>query len=299
MIRTTTRRTQLTVLLLATPDLIEDLRPGMRRTLAIVAFVVAIGVQLDAQSVDHVPTLPTFPQSAPASDWVLHFDPDLNGFASQVVGVDALLLPWRPGAFPLRYSGNAGPCAAPSFGESLVPILGATRAACNDFAEGRLFWGSLNAAVAFSDIAIATAVVKGVSRGAVKLGRTYTWGVVGPWYRHTRSVADGVDAHHWLIPRGGGGRLVPDWIKSQPWNLVPVPAALHRRGIHGRQSGLLNVSELVYGTPTWFTASPMFLVGHSLQGPRAREGELPRWPDIVNLPDLPPGESPGAPLVVN
>ena len=288
---TTTRRTQLTVLLLVTRDLIEHLRPGVRRTLGVGAFVVATGGPLDGQSVDHVATPPTRPQSAHASAWVLHFDPDRNGFASQVAEVDHLLLSSVPGGFPSNNGVDADPCVAPSFGESLVPILGPARAACNAFAEGRIAWGLLDAAVAVSDVAIASAVVKGLSRGAVKLGHTYTWNVVGPWYRRTRSVADGVDAHHWLIPKGS--RLVPDWIKNQPWNLVPVPTALHIGGIHRTQSGLLNVPELVYGTPTWFKASAVSLTGHSLQGTRAREERLPRWPDITNVPDLPPGQSPG------
>ena len=69
---------------------------AMRRKLGTVAVVVAIAVQLDAQSVDHAPAPPTPPWGTPASDWapetgLMHFDPDPNGIASRFTGVDDLL----------------------------------------------------------------------------------------------------------------------------------------------------------------------------------------------------------------
>jgi RHS repeat-associated protein len=64
----------------------------------------------------------------------------------------------------------------------------------------------------------------------------------------------GQDVHHWMIPRNGWGRNVPDVVKNQKWNLMRMPSRLEHFRVHGwsfdGQPGYNLPTRLWRGTPT-------------------------------------------------
>jgi hypothetical protein len=61
--------------------------------------------------------------------------------------------------------------------------------------------------------------------------------------------------HHWFVPQSGWGKYVPDLIKNQPWNIMPMPSAEFHRAIHGLGIHPFSAAEQIwYGTPGWFKA---------------------------------------------
>ena len=234
---------------------------------------------------------------------LVHFDTRRNGFASRFTAVNNVvrggldaprLLDGR--GFAMNSYGNGsstvwtGPgLGAPSSWVSLIPIVGPGVAALHDFGNGSYFWGSFHAALALSDAAVGTSAIRGLYYGGIKFG-SQTRGAVSAWYRKTRGLDSGIEAHHWMIPVGGGGRFFPNWLKNQPWNLVPVPKVVHRVGIHGkgRHGGVLNFQEFWAGTPTWFKAGSFSWSGHSLLSIRAPERVPTARPVVENIPALSP-----------
>jgi hypothetical protein len=81
--------------------------------------------------------------------------------------------------------------------------------------------------------------------------------------------------HHWAFARNEGiGRLVPDFIKNQPWNYLrlaqdsPIHQLLHRQGNLYRRLGERSLGRvhqelaiLWHGTPTWFKAHWLSIQG--------------------------------------
>ena len=76
--------------------------------------------------------------------------------------------------------------------------------------------------------------------------------VTRTWYRGTRDVSSELQLHHWMIPNGGPiGRMVPNAIKNQPWNLMPLAKEMHL-AVHGKGPEALGTAgRLYYGTPQW------------------------------------------------
>jgi hypothetical protein len=153
---------------------------------------------------------------------------------------------------PTRSGESVG---APGFAESLIPIWGSGRTAINDLQEGNYGWAAFNAAVAVSDVFLVGVAAKGVAKGAFKLG-SHTWNATRKWYGQTRGLESGTPVHHWLVERGGAvGRHVPDAIKNQPWNLMPMRSQAFHNQVHGWGPDALNsAGRLWYGTPGWAKA---------------------------------------------
>lgn len=150
---------------------------------------------------------------------------------------------------------------APGPWESLIPIWGPARTALNHYQQGKYFWTFVNASCMLSDLFLLSSLIKGVTRGAFK-GGSHAWHVTRHWYGKTRGLERGTHVHHWLIQRGGfWGKHLPDWIKNQPWNLMPMPQARHIR-VHG-WGGL---RRFWYGTPHWAKAT-LGLLGRSCRRP--------------------------------
>ena len=68
---------------------------------------------------------------------------------------------------------------APGFGESFIPIWGSGRESINDFQNGSYVWGTVNGALAVSEVLLLSTAGKAICKGAWKLG-SHTW-------RRTRS----------------------------------------------------------------------------------------------------------------
>ncbi|MCO6399594.1 MAG: hypothetical protein J5I99_00005 [Verrucomicrobia bacterium] len=63
----------------------------------------------------------------------------------------------------------------------------------------------------------------------------------------------GQEVHHWAIPQGRWGKNVPDAIKNQPWNLMPMESLELHDALHGAGE-LGEFGRFMYGSPDWFKA---------------------------------------------
>lgn len=160
-------------------------------------------------------------------------------------------------------------------GESLIPIWGSGKMAIRNFRRGEYGWGTFNSLMAISDVFLVKSLVVGAgkiaTRQAIKMGST-SWGATGKWLRKKGFKEAGEHAHHWLITQGGKGKLtvtgilneqwgrfVPTWFKNQPWNLIPVPDAihtiLHKKGLYPF------IYKMYYGTPQWSKSFLLYFLG--------------------------------------
>ncbi|WP_018079194.1 RHS repeat-associated core domain-containing protein [Thiobacillus denitrificans] len=154
---------------------------------------------------------------------------------------------------PLRWVDPLGlDVGAPGFGESLIPIWGSGREAISDFQSGRYVWGTINGALAVSDVFLIGSTGKAICKGAWKGGST-AWGSVRAWYGKTRNLPKRTPVHHWLIEQNSWlGKKTPTWIKNQPWNLMPMESRAFHDSVHGWGPDAFNAAERIwYGTPDW------------------------------------------------
>jgi hypothetical protein len=167
-----------------------------------------------------------------------------------VIPPTVTLPPGGPGPSISVPAGQPPPVGPPGFIESFIPVWGSGRSALNDFETGHWGWGTFNAGVALSDVFLVKAMATGLAKGSWKLG-SHTWSATRAWYGTTRGLAPRTPVHHWLIEQGSSvGRHVPDVIKNQPYNLMPLAdQALH---IEVHQSA--GFRRVWYGTPGWAKA---------------------------------------------
>lgn len=112
--------------------------------------------------------------------------------------------------------------------------------------------------MAVSDVFLVSTLAKGIAKGAFKAG-SHTWDATRKWYsrRASRSGAPlepGQEVHHWFFQQNQGiGKNVPEIIKNQPWNLLPMPTdpTVHR-AFFGRWG---------QGTPHWAKNAEAGFVG--------------------------------------
>lgn len=149
--------------------------------------------------------------------------------------------------------------------ESMIPVWGAGREALADAHDGEYAQAIGNAVMAATDFVPAKAMGAGLLRGAVKVRGPHVWRTK-PWERAEGArewmgrighLRPGEHGHHWLIPQGGWGKHVPDFIKNQPWNAYGREPVVHGR-IHGRYTvdgqklpRYGSVERVVRGTPPW------------------------------------------------
>lgn len=81
--------------------------------------------------------------------------------------------------------------------------------------------------------------------------------------------------HHWLIPQNGWGAVVPDVIKNQPFNLMPlnpqegIAQQVWHNAIEGKgEEALLLPNRLWYGSPNWAKAGAASFAGKVFNGER-------------------------------
>jgi len=125
--------------------------------------------------------------------------------------------------------------------EALIPIWGPGREALADAHDGDFIGAVGNGVLAVTDVVPTKAVVGGLAKGAVKVSGPHVWRTkpweaeqgVRQWMGQKGFLQPGEHGHHWLIPRNGWGKAVPDWLKNQPWNIYGRDAVTHGR-LHGR-----------------------------------------------------------------
>ena len=160
-----------------------------------------------------------------------------------------------------------------SLAESVVPYFGSGREAAADLQDGNYLGAGFNGALAASDLFLAGSIVKGLLKGGAKMSGPFAWKIkprvdeVGArqWLGANGFLEPGQAGHHWGIPQGGWGKLVPDWIKNQPWNIKPMPSSEIHGRIHGRYLGKprFNPAEQYWrATPAWSKAATVAAVGH-------------------------------------
>jgi hypothetical protein len=107
---------------------------------------------------------------------------------------------------------------------------------------------------------------KGIGKGAFKLG-SHTWNATRKWYGQTRGLNAGTPVHHWLVEQGSAlGKLVPDAIKNQPRNLMPMASQAFHNQVYGWGPDALNaLGQLWHGTPGWAKAAASSTTGHGVE----------------------------------
>lgn len=168
--------------------------------------------------------------------------------------------------------------AHPGTAESLVPVWGSAREAIADYHEGDIVGAVANGALAVTDLSGQGYVLKSLAKGGLKVGGSHTWKKTREWMGHKGKglLEEGQHGHHWLIPRNGWGKNVPDVIKNQPWNIKGMPNPQTHGRIHGPRAGLPQfnaVERYKVGTPTWWKVQNGVWAGHAATG--AQEGLNP------------------------
>ncbi|WP_197422640.1 hypothetical protein [Phenylobacterium sp. CCH12-B4] len=165
--------------------------------------------------------------------------------------------------------------------ESMIPVWGSGREALADLHDGDYVGAAGNGAMALSDVALAKGVLVALGKGAVKVGGSYAWRSkpwdeapgVRRWMGEKGYLKPGEHGHHGIVPQGGWGKAVPDYIKNQPWNIKGLDRVTHGR-IHGRYTvdGVklprFGLAERVWhGTPTWTKPAAVSGAGGAVRAP--------------------------------
>jgi len=140
----------------------------------------------------------------------------------------------------------------PGKAESFAPVWGSGRQAIYDVQTGHYVWGTVNTVMAASDVFLVKAAATGIAKGAWKTGGV-AWSTVRRWMGKTGRAEARQELHHWAIPQGSWGKNVPNVIKNQPWNLMPMESLELHDAIHG-WGEMSKAERLMYGTPDWFKA---------------------------------------------
>lgn len=191
--------------------------------------------------------------------------------------------PGRIGTDGVRILQNSPPVGHPGPLESWAPVWGPGRSAIANIQERDYAEAALYGALAASDLFLAGTIAKGFARGGIHVAtgrgakrlRPYDWKrVMRKHWGKKGLLRPGQDGHHWLIPQSGWGKRVPDIIKNQQWNIMPMPD----RTVHGRlrhavknQPRFSPIERYLQGTPTWSKAVPASAVGHTATAQHGRK----------------------------
>lgn len=160
----------------------------------------------------------------------------------------------------------------PTLGESLFPLIGPGWEAVADLQQGHYAGAALNGALAVSDLFLAGSIAKGIAKGglfvaenAARKKAPYAWSKARKWMQEQRFIKAGEHGHHWAIPQKQWGKVVPDWIKNQPWNIKSMDPITHWRLEHrvGALPRFGPAERIWRGTPAWSKAAAGSVVGRS------------------------------------
>lgn len=140
-----------------------------------------------------------------------------------------------------------------------------------------------------ADLTLGAAALRGLLRGEVKVNGPHKWRTkpweeglgARQWMGEKGTLKPGQHGHHAVVPNGGWGKVIPDAIKNQPWNIKGMESAEQHGRIHGPYKGKpqFNRAERYwYGTPTWWKAANASALTHGLSGTldRLDEAVVPR-----------------------
>jgi len=98
--------------------------------------------------------------------------------------------------------------------------------------------------------AVAGALTGGLAEGAFAWkGGSNSWGATRKWLgKNVWDLDKGQEVHHWLIEQGSKiGKMVPNSIKNQPWNLNPMVSNAWHDFLHN----LDPITRTILGAPGW------------------------------------------------
>lgn len=156
---------------------------------------------------------------------------------------------------------QAGPkMARPSFGQSLIPVVGPAWEAAADLQDGNYGGAALNAAFAIGDalpVGVAFKGVRSASKGIGMLKKGSVSGNAAQKMLKSKGLTGvGTEVHH-TIPLNGASRTAQDW-RNHYALLKVLPQAQHRRltGRWGDLSRYNSAQRLWYGTTDWMKVAP-------------------------------------------
>ncbi len=166
----------------------------------------------------------------------------------------------------------------PGTAESLIPVWGSAREAIADYNEGDMVGAVANGALALTDLTGEGYVLKSIGKGGLKVAGSHAWKDTRKWLgpEGQALLAKGQHGHHWLIPQNGWGKKVPEAIKNQPWNVMPMPNSQTHARLHGKLGDMPKFNALeryVQGTPAWWKVQNGVWATHAANG--AQEGANP------------------------
>jgi hypothetical protein len=152
--------------------------------------------------------------------------------------------------------------------EALAPGWGPMRDGIADLDDGNLGGALINAGLTAADTfggkavlgaAGAERAVSGRLAQAARNNRGAPARDPRNWRRVRKAMGDvkvgflkpGQPGHHWLIPRNGWGKTVPNALKNRPWNIMPMADEPAHNAIHRLKSP---IEQYLRGTPTGWKA---------------------------------------------
>lgn len=161
------------------------------------------------------------------------------------------------------------PDEGPSDWEKYIPVWGSLMQAKSDYNSGNFGWAAFNTLMAVSDVFLVKAIVTSgirIAAGTAWKQGVHNWRQTRRWMGKTGQAAKGQHVHHWMAHQNQGPlKHLPDWIKNQPWNLMPMPSKAVHTAIHGGGRDKFNtIGKLYYGTPQWSKAISGYLGGRGI-----------------------------------
>ncbi len=165
-----------------------------------------------------------------------------------------------------------------------VPVVGSFLGLRDAYQAGDKWGMAFYSIMLVSDFFLVGTIAKGIAKGGIRalsLGNT-PWSARDFWnpmssyrtfYGNSGFAAPRQQLHHWFIhQRGPIGRFVPNGIKHQMWNLIPMPTnnpaihqLLHGGGALMERSFIERAGIYLYhGTPTYLKTAPFSIGGRLL-----------------------------------
>ena len=176
--------------------------------------------------------------------------------------------------------------------EDLIPVYGSAKRSVDDFNNGQYVWGSVNAALAVSDIFLIKGIATARVKGAWKVGGV-SWSAASRWYKTTRGLESAVPLHHWMIHQRGVtakfmtkmfGLPATQALINQPWNLLPMRSRAWHNAVHGAYKDTpqaMNYLERLFnGTPGWaqnVTANVLTRIAEALRNNSMNSPQGVKW----------------------
>lgn len=152
----------------------------------------------------------------------------------------------------------------------IAAVLNGPREARREVEQGHPIKGAVHGVTAAADLELGRSVVNGVRRGAFKVSGPHDWKSVRKWMGEKGFAAPRQPVHHWAVPQREWGKVVPDWIKNQPWNGRPMETELHHIRTHGRSlkfdlPRFNPLERYLHATPRWWKAANASAAGHAAE----------------------------------